>query len=163
MNSIITTFHIEWKTIVAELINFGVVFVVLYIFALKPLQKLMAERSDRIAKGLHDAKENAATLEMSRKEREEILAEARKEAQKFFEAGKKDTEIKKTEMMEGAKQEVAKMLESGKKSLEMEKVKMVADAKREVVSLAVAAAEKILLEKSGSGNDKAVKDLHNLK
>ncbi len=43
MESIISTFHIDWKIIIAQAVNFAVVFIVLYIFALKPLSKLMAE------------------------------------------------------------------------------------------------------------------------
>ena len=49
MDSIISTFHIDWKIIIAQAINFGVVFIVLYIFALKPLSKLMNERAEKIA------------------------------------------------------------------------------------------------------------------
>ena len=56
MESIISTFHIDWKIIIAQMINFVIVFVVLYIFALKPLSKLMKERGEKIAKGIDDAK-----------------------------------------------------------------------------------------------------------
>ena len=65
MESIIETFHIDWKIIIAQAINFGVVFVVLYIFALKPLSKLMAERSERISKGIEDAKKSKELLEQA--------------------------------------------------------------------------------------------------
>ena len=54
MDSIINTFHIDWKIIIAQAVNFGIVFVVLYIFALKPLNKLMAERAEKIKKGVED-------------------------------------------------------------------------------------------------------------
>ena len=63
MESIISTFHIDWKIIIAQVINFAIVFVVLYIFALKPLSKLMKERSEKIAKGIDDAKTNAKLLD----------------------------------------------------------------------------------------------------
>ena len=95
MESIISTFHIDWKIIVAQAINFAVVFIVLYIFALKPLSKLMKERTDTIAKGIDDAKSNAAILEKTAKEYEKVLAKARAEANIVFQDGKKEAEAKK--------------------------------------------------------------------
>jgi len=147
MDSLISTFHIDWKIIVAQAINFGIVFVVLYIYALKPLGKLMKERSEKIAKGITDAKENAAILEKSRKEHEDILTKARKEAQVFFEEGKRETLAKKEAMIAEAKVEVGNIIESGKKTLEVEKVKMVAEAKKEIVFLAMLATEKLVSSK----------------
>lgn len=153
MDSIISTFHIDWKIIIAQAVNFGIVFVVLYIFALKPLNKLMAERAEKIKKGVDDAKTNAAMLEKTSKEYEEVLVKARAEANKIFQEGKKEAETKKTQMMEEAKNEVRGIIENGKKSLEIEKTKMVEDAKKEIVSLAMLATEKLISSK---------KDLNNL-
>jgi F-type H+-transporting ATPase subunit b len=153
MDSIISTFHIDWKIIIAQAINFGVVFVVLYIFALKPLSKLMTERSEKIAKGFDDAKINATLLEKTRAEYDEMLLKARAEANKIFQDGKKEAEKKKTLMLEEAKKEVAVVVENGKKILEVEKIKMVGEAKNEIVSLTMLATEKLISSK---------KDLNNL-
>ena len=90
MDSIISTFHIDWKIITAQMVNFGVVFVVLYIFALKPLNKLMTERSEKIAKGVGDAKKSAEMLKATSLEYDEVLAKARIEANKIFQDGKKE-------------------------------------------------------------------------
>ncbi len=98
MESIVSTFHIDWKIIIAQAINFGVVFAVLYIFALKPLSKLMAERAEKIAKGINDAKTNASVLEKTQKEYEDVLIKARTEADVIFQQGKKEAEIKKTQI-----------------------------------------------------------------
>lgn len=144
MQSIITTFHIDWRIIVAQAINFAIVFVVVYLFALKPLNKLMAERSEKIAKGVNDAKTNAELLTVTKKEYDEALAKARAEAQTIFQEGRKKADVKRAEMMEEAKADMARMLESGKKSLEAEKVKMVEEAKKEIVMLAMEATKKML-------------------
>jgi len=160
MESIISTFHIDWKIIIAQAVNFGIVFVVLYIFALKPLSKLMAERSEKISKGIDDAKTNAKLLEETRAEYEAALVKARSEANKIFQDGKKEAEAKKVLMLEDAKKEVSAVIESGKKTLEVEKVKMVEEAKKEIVALAMAATEKMLSSKvDASFNEKTVKDL----
>ncbi len=146
MESIISTFHIDWKIIVAQAINFIIVFVVLYIFALKPLNKLMAERSDKISKGLDDAKKNDAMLKATKAEYEDMLSKARLEANKIFQEGKKEGEAKKSEMIEKGKVELANMAENNKKALQAEKVKIVEEARKEMASLAVLAAEKVMAD-----------------
>jgi F-type H+-transporting ATPase subunit b len=152
MDSIISTFHIDWKIIIAQALNFGVVFVVLYIFALKPLSKLMAERSQNIARGINDAKTNATLLAETRAEYDAAIVKAKSEAAKIFQDGKKEVESKKTSMLEEAKKEVAVVIENGKKTLEAEKIKMVEEAKKEIVNLAMLATEKLIKSKSDLNN-----------
>ncbi len=147
MESIISTFHIDWKIIVAQAINFGIVFAVLYVFALKPLAKLMAERSEKIARGVSDAKENAGLLEKTRAEYDAAILKAKAEADKIFAAGKKEAEDKKKEMLESAQLEAAKTIASGRQALAAEKIKVVNEAKSEIISLAMLATEKIIKEK----------------
>ena len=160
MESIISTFHIDWKIIVAQAFNFVIVFGVLYFYALKPLNKLMDERSEKIAKGVNDAKINAETLNQTRKEYEDTLVKARTEAQAIFVIGKKEVETKKAEMLEKAKNDVAIIIETGKKTLENEKNKMVEDARGEIIALAMAATEKLLITKINKDfNSKTVKEL----
>lgn len=148
MESIISTFHIDWKIIIAQAINFIIVFVVLYIFALKPLSKLMAERSEKISKGVDDAKKNDAMLKATKAEYEEMLAKARIEANKIFQEGKKEGEVKKSEMIEKGKIELASMVENNKKAMQAEKVKAVEEARKEIASIAILAAEKIMTDKN---------------
>ena len=162
MEPLIATFHIDWKIIIAQMVNFGLVFLVLYIYALKPLSKLMAERSDRIAKGLTDAKENSTVLEKSKKDYEDALTKARKEAQVLFDAGKKEAEQKREAMLVSTKAEVDKMIEDGKKILEAEKVKMLMEAKKELVDLVVLTTEKVTGTKDANLQEKALKEINSL-
>jgi F-type H+-transporting ATPase subunit b len=152
MESIISTFHIDWKIIIAQAINFGVVFIVLYIFALKPLSKLMAERSEKITKGIDDAKTNATLLTKTQEQYEEALTKARNEANKIFQEGKKEMETKKAAMLEEAKKEADGIIANGKKILEADKIKILEEAKKEIVSLTMLAAEKLISSKQDLNN-----------
>ncbi|MCF7834401.1 MAG: F0F1 ATP synthase subunit B [Candidatus Pacebacteria bacterium] len=164
MESIIETFHIDWKLIVAQIFNFAVVLTVLYFYALKPLQKLMAERSEKIEKGLKDAKICEENLAKTTKEYEETLAKARAEANDFIKESKKEANDKKNEMLEEAKNEVKILIDNGKKTLEAEKEKMIAEAKKEVSLVAVKMAERLLAGKMDSSFDqRSIEDLKNIK
>lgn len=163
MDSIISTFHIDWKIIAAQAVNFAVVFAVLYYFALRPLSYLMLKRTEKIVKGIADAKTNAETLAKTHAEYAKAIADAKAEANKIFQDGKKEAEANRAKMLEEARTEVSVLLANGKKALEADKAKMVEEVKKEVVSLAMAAAEKILSEKiDGNFNAKTVKELGNL-
>lgn len=163
MESIISTFHIDLKIIIAQAVNFAVVFIVLYIFALKPLSKLMAERSEKISKGLDDAKTNAKLLQDTSAKYEEAITKAKAEANEIFQAGKKEAETKKAQMLEEAKVQVETMVKDGEKKLQAEKAKMVEEAKKELAALTISATEKILggaVDKSYT--DKIMKEVSNL-
>ena len=163
MESIISTFHIDWKTIIAQMINFGVVFAVLYYFALKPLSKIMNERTKKIEQGIEDAKENRILIEKSKKEYEESLEKAKKDANVLFQEMKKETAEKRTQMLEEAKKEVSVMIENGKKTLESEKIQMVSEAKKEVADLVIKITEKIIGEQTNSSyEEKVLKEIANI-
>lgn len=162
MDSFISTFHIDWKIIIAQAINFIIVFLVLYFLAIKPLKKIMSERTNTIEKGLKDAKENALIMEKSKQEYETIIANAKKEAHQVFQDGKKEAEIKKAEMLAEAKTSVDNMIASGKKTLEAEKVKMVDEAKTEIVSLVVKATEKLLGDTDSKFDTKLIKKINDI-
>lgn len=156
MDSFISTFHIDWKIIIAQVINFAVVLFVLQLLALKPLKKLMRERSEKIESGLNDAKTNAELLINTKKEYDAVLSNARTEAHIIFQESKKEAEAKKIEMIEKTKDEVNNMILNGKKMLESEKIKIIEEAKQEIVSLVVKATEKLLESEPNEKFEKSV-------
>ena len=99
MDSLISTFHIDWHLIVAQLVNFAVVILVLWRFALKPLGKLMDERGQTIAGGLENAKKQEDLLKAQQAQYDATLAQARAEAATIMKDVKKEAEAKKAEMM----------------------------------------------------------------
>lgn len=144
MDSFITTFHIDWQIIIAQAINFIIVLFVLYFLALKPLKKVMRERTEKIEGGIENAKKNAELVKNTQKEYEEIIRKAKEEAHAIFKEGKEEAIAKKTAMVEEAGKEVEQMIANGKKLLESEKAKMIEEAKKEIVSLVVLSTERLL-------------------
>lgn len=134
---------------IAQLINFAVVIIVLWIFALKPLKKLMDERGATIAGGLENAKKQEELLKAQQAEYDAALAQARIEASAIMKDAKKDAESKRAELLEKAQAESQAVVEAGKKQLLAEKAKMLDEAKAELVSLVVSATEKVLGEAAG--------------
>lgn len=144
MESLITTFHIDWKIIIAQLVNFAVVFAVLYFAALKPLKKLMDERGKTIADGLQNADKQKELLAAQQAEYDATLAKARTDAAALMKDVKADVEKRRAELLAAAQGEAKAILDNGKKMLESEKQQMLAEAKKELVSLVVSATEKVV-------------------
>ena len=84
MDSIIETFHLDWKLFLAQVVNFTIVVIVLWRFAFKPLAKNLAERTKTIEKSLKQAKEIAEQREEMLKLREQSVLEAQIEAKKVI-------------------------------------------------------------------------------
>jgi len=56
-NAFLTQFGIDWKLFLSQLINFGLILVVLTIFVYKPVLKMLKERNRKIKEGLDKAEE----------------------------------------------------------------------------------------------------------
>lgn len=144
MDSLISTFHLDWKLMIAQAINFLIVILVLYFFALKPLKKLMDERGAMIAGGLENAEKQKELLANAQTEYEAMIAKANSDAAAKMKEAKNDAEAKTAQMMEKAQADVAAAITAGKIQLEAEKATMMQEAKKELTALVVSATEKVL-------------------
>ena len=144
MDSLISTFHLDWKLMLAQVVNFAIVFAVLYIFALKPLKKLMDERSKTIQGGLDNAEKQKELLAVSKSEYDAVLAKAKKEANDMLQVVRKEGEELRSEMLEKSKSESDKVLSAGIAKFEEEKKRMLTEAKNEIVSIVMSATESVL-------------------
>lgn len=148
MDSIISTFHIDWKIIIAQAINFGVVFVVLYIFALKPLSKLMAERSERISKGINDAKESSVLLQKAAEEYKQNIIKLRQVAIDSQKELTKELDHLRAKNLEKIKADNNEWNKKRIEQMEIDKKALVESAKSELVTLAMLATKKIMAEEN---------------
>ncbi len=162
MDSIISTFHIDWKVIIAQAVNFGVVFAVLYFFALKPLNKLMAERAEKIAKGIDDAKVNATVLDKTRKEYEQNTIKLRQVAIESQKELGKELEQLRSENLDKIKRDNDEWTKKRIEQMEIDKKTLVESAKKELIILTMASVEKLVGREIERYDEKAIKELNNL-
>ncbi len=154
MESLISTFHIDLKLFIAQLVNFAVVFSVLYFFAFKPLVKTMGERTEKIDKSLKDADEIEKRLALTETEKTEIISAAKKQANLIVEEADKRGEERKAELTLKAKEEIAQVINNEKAKLAQEKQETLKEIKKEVADLVILTVEKVLNEKMTSDKDR---------
>ena len=141
---ILELFGINWKLMLAQIINFAIVMAVLWWFALKPLTKTMKERSSEIEKGLSDAQKSAERLDEVEKIVNDKIKESKFDADVILNEARKQAEVNRQVDLEKTKKEVDVLFNKAKEQIENEKTLMVKEVKTEVGEMIVMALEKIL-------------------
>ncbi len=145
---------INWKLLIAQIINFLILLFVLHRFAYKPILKMLDDRTNKIEKGLKDAEETQNKLREITQKEKEILAKARTEAQEILKKTEDMAKKSKEEIAVEAKTQAEKIISDAKASIESEKTKMLREVKSEVAELVVLATEKVIREKIDSAKDR---------
>lgn len=144
MDELVKTFHIDWKLLVAQIVNFTIVLAVLWHFALKPLNKVMNKRTTDIEQSLKNAEEVEKKLKQAAEAKDRIVIDAKKEAQVIMEKSSQDAEKIKNDKLQETRTEMEKIVAKTKAELASEKEKMVSEAKAEVGGLVIKASSKIV-------------------
>lgn len=143
MDELIKTFHIDWKLLIAQAINFTIVIAVLGFFALKPLIKIMKEREERIAKGIKDAEAIEEKMADIAKEREAEVKKGRKDAQQIVAKAEQTGDELMRQRTEKAQADVEKVIRDARMQISAERELMVHDVKDELGGLVALALGKI--------------------
>jgi F-type H+-transporting ATPase subunit b len=119
------------------------------LFALKKvawpmLAAKMEEREVRIAEGLKKAEEAEKRAQELMTKQEQILEEARKEAQKFIADSRVAAENAKNDAVAAAQKEIEAQRERAKKEIGLERAHAVEDLKRAAVELTLEASARLL-------------------
>ncbi|MFP4202840.1 MAG: F0F1 ATP synthase subunit B [Opitutales bacterium] len=146
-NSFVTiaeNFGLKPELIVAQGINFILVMVVLWKFAVKPVVSTLDERQQKIADGLQYAEEMKTQLAEAERERAEKRKETSEEAQRILaEAREQAKELLEKKTQEATAQAEA-VLRKASEATELERQKMLSDVRQEVARLVVETSAKVL-------------------
>lgn len=145
---------IDWKLLIAQAINFAVLFWVLRRYAYRPMLDFLEKRTVRIEQGLKDAEAAQVKLgEMEAKEKT-VLAEARTEAKNIIALAETSAKKRDAEHALETEAKVKRLLEEAEVKIHEEKDKAMAGAKEEIGELVMLSVEKILREKIDAAKDK---------
>lgn len=147
-------FAINWKILLAQVINFSIILFVLGKYAYKPILGVLEERKDKIAKGLSDADKAAKSLEQAETEAKEIRDKAFREAKEIIEETRKSAGVQATAIVKKANDQADRIMKDAKEEAESAKKKALTSAKHQIGELIAVALSKILKgELSGDQKD----------
>ena len=140
----IANLGISLPTLVAQLINFGILFGLLFLVAYKPLMKMLDERSKRVKDSMDQAdliKEQAAHAEEEVKKQLEV---AGKEGQEVVARAVRTGEELRQKAQEQARQDGESLIDRARMEIQRERDGAIDELRREFTDLTILAAGKVI-------------------
>jgi F-type H+-transporting ATPase subunit b len=133
-------------TLLAQVVNFAILFGLLYLVAYKPLLRMFDERSKKIEESLEQAehiKEQAAHAEEETKRQIEA---ASKEGQEVIARAVRTGEEVRQQAQQEARQEAQSLVGKARAEIQRERDDAIDELRKEVADLTMLAAEKVIAQ-----------------
>jgi F-type H+-transporting ATPase subunit b len=159
MEAILQAFQLDWKLLLAQIINFALVVGVLGFGVFKPLMKKMSERQQLINQGVDNAQLAKQNLVDAEKEFQKIVSEAKLEATNILKDAQAQCAQLEKRASENAQERVKEVINKGKIQLAEMKLQMISEARDSLAELVVIASEKVINVKMDAKlDDKIIKE-----
>jgi F-type H+-transporting ATPase subunit b len=127
-----------------QVVNFAILLLLLQMLLYKPVLKLLAERKERIRRGLEDADKAKAALANAEADYQKRMDEARKEAQGVITQATQSADRAREEILNEARLEAQRVVAKAREEIEYERKRVLAELRSEVAELAVLAAGRVI-------------------
>ncbi len=130
--------------LIAQLINFGVLLVILRLFLYPPLMRVLDERKRRIQEGLERAEQAVEQAQASEGEAKRIMEEARAEAREAV-ARSQETALRlREELEQRARIDADRIVTRAREEIAIERDQAIELLRGEFADLTIAAAERVI-------------------
>jgi F-type H+-transporting ATPase subunit b len=143
----IAALGIDARSLLFQVINFGVLLVLLKMFAYKPILKVLQQRQQTIEESLKNAKlveENKRKME---DEHQAVLVRAHQEAKDIVAKGERRAQEVAADIQKKAQEQAERSLEEAQSKMTQQAQEIKSQLKQETLMLVAAATEKIIHEK----------------
>lgn len=154
----LTPLGINAGFLIAQIINFLVVFLALRFLLWKPLTNMLDSRSAKIQKGLEDAAVAANARRNAEVEAEKVLASARADVSKAVEEGRIRGEEVRKQIVAEANAEAEKIRTEARAAAAAERDQLLAGLRGQVAAISIAAAQKLIGESLDNKKQQALID-----
>lgn len=144
MQEILQAFGIEWSSLLAQIINFGILVFILSRFVYKPVLEMVDRRRAVIAESMEQAKEIERGKQKLEQERADMLKKADVEGGVLLQRAKDEAESMRAEIEKAAHAHAQQLVAKGMAQIEAERAQVVKDIQTKLAHTIVTSAEKIL-------------------
>lgn len=137
---------IEPNLLLAQIVNFLIIFFVLSKLLYKPIVGMLEKRKKEIAAGLELTEKMRAEEEKMNARKEKVLEGARQEARAIVETGKKEADAQAHEIVEAAHRQAQGVVTKGKEDVSHLRTDMEKDVRRAAVGIAEAMTKRLLTQ-----------------
>ena len=139
---------------VVQFLSFLVLLIVVFVFAYKPVKKILAKRADYVENEIKEARENNLTAQRSVDEAKEIVASSKVQASAIIQKAEQQGQEQYDALIAKAKDEVIEMKKDAEKDIERAKEEALQDIRNEMVKVALGASEEILKREVDNDDNK---------
>jgi F-type H+-transporting ATPase subunit b len=129
-----------------QIFNFAILALILDKFAYGPITKMLADRKNKIAQGLEDARVAAEARQNAEKDAAKIIAEANSKAAQLVREATERAEVAGREVRAEAEAEAAKARDAALAEVSVERDRILGEVRSQVAALSIAAAQKLIGE-----------------
>ena len=144
MGELFSTFGVDWRLLIIQAVNFGLLLSVLTYFLYKPILQIIDERREKIAEGVRTAEAAGRKLADAKVEGEGIVGGAAREAEALVASARGRADERGAEIVKLAEARAAATLKEASERAEEAKRQVMKESEREIARAAMLAAEKIL-------------------
>ena len=138
---------VNLPTLLAQIVNFVILLVLLYIFAYKPFMNMLDQRSNRIKESLAEADKVKAEAKNAEEDFKKRLEISSKEGQEVIARAIRTGEEARQRAQQDAKIEAQALIERARTEIQRERDEAINELRQEFADLTIVAAEKVI-EKS---------------
>ncbi len=144
MESLLSAFGIDTHLLIAQLVNFGVLFVALTYLLYKPVMRTLDERRELVAKGVEDAQEASKTLSGATERAQEITRSAENDAEGIVERARNEAGHERDRIMDEAHTRAETIEKDAQARAREAHEQALRQSEKEITRLAILAAEKAM-------------------
>lgn len=156
MAEFIHHFGIDWKLLLAQVVNFAILFFILQKFAFTPIVRILRRRREEIERGIRLTEEAEERASLSREEREKILKKTRLEALSIVSKAESAGKQKKEEIVRAGMIKAETVFNDAKLAIEEEKRKMNDVVYENAKEFVLAGIERVLGKMPAGARDEAL-------
>jgi F-type H+-transporting ATPase subunit b len=130
--------------LVSQIVNFTLMVVLLTILLYRPIQRMLAERRDRIAKSMADVDEARAAATRAQADYDARIAEAQRKAQEIIGQAAQAGDKVRAEIEAEARREAEAIRQKAHEEAAAEKARVLSEVQSQIASLSMTATERVL-------------------
>ena len=144
----------NWISFVIQFLSFLILLTVVFVFAYKPVKKILKKRADFVENEIKEARENNLIAQKNVEEAKEMVATSKVQASAIIKNAEQQGHEQYDAIIEQAKTDVEEMKKDAQKDIERAKEEAIQDIRNEMVSVALSASEEILKREVDSKDNK---------
>lgn len=135
---------INLSMLISQIVNFTLMVVLLSMLLYRPIQRMLAERRDRIARSMADVDEARAAAARAQQDYDLRIAEAQRKAQEIIGQAAQAGEKVRAEIEAEARREAEAIRQKAHQEAAAEKARVLSEVQSQIASISMTATERVL-------------------